>query len=949
MGWASTLEVAASTHGLAATVAAAYAVVSILLVVAAVVDQTPYTATTTGAAIGWALPVARAGGALVHLNGTLLLLSGCRVALSVATPVAVALPVDRVLPGGHMAVAAAAATAAAVHVAGHAVNLATGGCAPPGRTGTMVLVSGGVLVAIVISLWFVTLKWVRMHRREVFAVGHGVLSLAAVVLLSIHGMHRGVPSSIKWLAPSLAVYALDLIVRQRRTHTAVLSVRTDTDPTSDAADSEPAPPTSSRLYGNVLCLALPRPFQYKAGQSVLLRVPAVSRHQWHPFTIASAPADPVLRLYIKDAGDWTSALLTLWRSTAAATVAADGQNLDGGSITVQLQGPYGAPTQHAAAYDRLVLIGAGIGATPFVSVVQHFAATMKGKGCATTAAATTTTPTAPLPHSPASPAAGAAASGDPVDEGAKLAEGRVWAGEATAAVDPSATVAPVASAAPFPGAVAIDISSTSTVTAESATDGDSRSGGDKATAAVMAMSPSDPRPPVQLPRPPMGAMRRGEHPSASSTSPSLPFPPADGVADGALARTSTAAWAAASARGSCANLGVSLDGFPTNVSLPSSASVASPRTTVGSRTPPAVVRAHIVATSAAVGVATLWAAGGRLALLAAAAISGEVNISEASLALYNSTAWVAADMVVAAVVAAVVLGGLAIEAAAGAAWTPTVTGTGTHPRFTAARVGRWVECFAGPLLLLHPLVAASVTFALGGPATSRVPASATVIHLAVLHPAAAVIAAAHVARVAGRALLGGRRRRRRSRMSLSAGLSSHGGESSDGGGTRRILATRPREDAATVGVAPPLSSLDFVWVVRRPDDDAWLRAELGSVAATPGRVRLHRWVTQPSSRTSALASSPVPPPSLRPAGSAEAGRSGAAVGVFCCGPPAVATAVRAATAAAAAASAAAAVKYGALRPYPGGGVGEEGARAAGRVAPAYGCGVRLTFRQERFA
>lgn len=277
-------------------------------------------------------------------------------------------------------VAAAAAVAAAVHVGGHAVHLAAGGDGPPGGTGAMVLVSGGVLVALLVGLRMVTLRWVRVHRREVFAVGHGVLAAAAVAALAVHGMHRGAPSSVKWLAPAAAVYGLDLLARRWRTHTVVVAVGADaaTDAVADAAadaapTAAPHPPTTSRLYGNVLCLAVPRPFPFVAGQAVLLRVPALSRHQWHPFTIASAPADPMLRLYVKAAGDWTGALLDLWRSTAAAAAAAAGSGGDGGggaggSLIVQLQGPYGAPSQYATAYDRLVLVGAGIGATPFVSV-----------------------------------------------------------------------------------------------------------------------------------------------------------------------------------------------------------------------------------------------------------------------------------------------------------------------------------------------------------------------------------------------------------------------------------------------------------------------------------------------------------------------------------------------------------------------------------------------------
>lgn len=46
-------------------------------------------------------------------------------------------------------------------------------------------------------------------------------------------------------------------------------------------------------------------FKYKPGQWLYLNVPEVSKFQWHPFTISSAPDDPYVSCHIRQVGDWT--------------------------------------------------------------------------------------------------------------------------------------------------------------------------------------------------------------------------------------------------------------------------------------------------------------------------------------------------------------------------------------------------------------------------------------------------------------------------------------------------------------------------------------------------------------------------------------------------------------------------------------------------------------------
>jgi len=129
---------------------------------------------------------------------------------------------------------------------------------------------------------------------------------------------------------------------------------------------------------------------------VFLQVPEVSRFQWHPYTITSAPEDPYVSLHIRQVGDWTGQLgervgagpKVVASLTAAALKATDRDEkpplgsrgdfveLDPGSNTrplpaVRIDGPYGAPAEDVFNSDIAILIGGGIGVTPFASILKH--------------------------------------------------------------------------------------------------------------------------------------------------------------------------------------------------------------------------------------------------------------------------------------------------------------------------------------------------------------------------------------------------------------------------------------------------------------------------------------------------------------------------------------------------------------------------------------------------
>jgi len=135
-------------------------------------------------------------------------------------------------------------------------------------------------------------------------------------------------------------------------------------------------------------------FKYTAGQWLFIQVPDISRFQWHPFTITSAPEDPYVSVHIRQVGDFTHALGE--RVGAGPTVVAamtkaamSGSEKDDGAYgtrgdfveldtvhgaslpLVRIDGPYGAPAEDVFKSEVAVLIGAGIGVTPFASILKH--------------------------------------------------------------------------------------------------------------------------------------------------------------------------------------------------------------------------------------------------------------------------------------------------------------------------------------------------------------------------------------------------------------------------------------------------------------------------------------------------------------------------------------------------------------------------------------------------
>ncbi|KAF7142724.1 hypothetical protein RHSIM_Rhsim05G0002800 [Rhododendron simsii] len=133
------------------------------------------------------------------------------------------------------------------------------------------------------------------------------------------------------------------------------------------------------LPGDVfeLVISKPKGFKYKSGQYVFLQCPTISPFEWHPFSITSAPGDNYLSVHIRAVGDWTQELRRVFTEDAGSACAIGRAkfgrlgNVDQrGLPKLLVDGPYGAPAQDYKNYDVLLLVGLGIGATPFISILK---------------------------------------------------------------------------------------------------------------------------------------------------------------------------------------------------------------------------------------------------------------------------------------------------------------------------------------------------------------------------------------------------------------------------------------------------------------------------------------------------------------------------------------------------------------------------------------------------
>ncbi|EQC31259.1 hypothetical protein SDRG_10864 [Saprolegnia diclina VS20] len=102
---------------------------------------------------------------------------------------------------------------------------------------------------------------------------------------------------------------------------------------------------------------------YQAGDVVYLKVPAVSKTQWHPFSVASTPLHTpgMMTIYLKNLGRWSSQVFEYVRQCNTAGV----------DPIIYMDGGYPSPALVSSSFEKAVFIGGGIGVTPLMAQIMH--------------------------------------------------------------------------------------------------------------------------------------------------------------------------------------------------------------------------------------------------------------------------------------------------------------------------------------------------------------------------------------------------------------------------------------------------------------------------------------------------------------------------------------------------------------------------------------------------
>ncbi|KAF9974818.1 hypothetical protein BGZ73_001678, partial [Actinomortierella ambigua] len=375
---------------------------------------------------GYSLGLARGAAAVLNIDCGLILFSVCRNLISVlrSTFLNNIVPFDKNI-GFHKVIAWSIVFFSIVHTLAHYANYyhlekaneSEGKTAQQMAFQTGTGFTGHVLVLILFLMISSSVERVRRKGFETFWYAHHLFILFFISLMA-HGAFCFIradeppyckASSYKFVSVSLFFYIVERVLREVRARKPTCIHKIVLHP--------------SKV---VEVQVQKKDFKCKAGQYVFLNCPEISLYEWHPFTITSAPEEDYVSVHIRIVGDWTTAFTKLlgcsfdderqfWieemLNKSTETIAAVGgsssatgfnssaladQNrasmrwqgqrgsggLSGISIILPnpispiwmdflLDGPYGSPSEDAFNYEIAVLVGAGIGVTPFASVLKH--------------------------------------------------------------------------------------------------------------------------------------------------------------------------------------------------------------------------------------------------------------------------------------------------------------------------------------------------------------------------------------------------------------------------------------------------------------------------------------------------------------------------------------------------------------------------------------------------
>eukprot|EP00457_Paulinella_chromatophora_P002090 gb/GEZN01002094.1/.p1 GENE.gb/GEZN01002094.1/~~gb/GEZN01002094.1/.p1 ORF type:complete len:821 (+),score=43.14 gb/GEZN01002094.1/:95-2557(+) len=285
------------------------------------------------------------------------------------------IPLDHALQF-HKLIAAIVMACSLAHVFGHFVNFAVAPFQTITLFGTWPWISGGAICVAMLFMYSSIWSEVKNTQFELFWYNHHWFLLFYGALLS-HGLMGYQSNFWKWFIVPALMYMCERYMRSYRARQPIILL-------------------SCTAMDGVISIELAKvgPLaDYKEGQYCFIMSPVVSRTQWHPFTISSAPEQKSVTFHMKccGPGSWTQTLKEYcinlvpeakgqaWISYTRQEPQPDGTlgpkrrgvvfGPEGRQI-ICIDGPHAAPTQHIGEYQTAVIVGAGIGVTPVAATLK---------------------------------------------------------------------------------------------------------------------------------------------------------------------------------------------------------------------------------------------------------------------------------------------------------------------------------------------------------------------------------------------------------------------------------------------------------------------------------------------------------------------------------------------------------------------------------------------------
>ncbi|XP_023656696.1 cytochrome b-245 heavy chain isoform X1 [Paramormyrops kingsleyae] len=155
------------------------------------------------------------------------------------------------------------------------------------------------------------------------------------------------PMTWKWVVGPMFLYVCERLVRFIRSQQKVVITKVVMHPSRTLE-------LQMRMKG----------FKMEVGQYIFLQCPSISQLEWHPFTLTSAPEEDHFSVHIRIVGDWTEGLYK--------ECAGDKKGVQEAwkLPKVAVDGPFGTASEDVFRYEVVMLVGAGIGVTPFASILK---------------------------------------------------------------------------------------------------------------------------------------------------------------------------------------------------------------------------------------------------------------------------------------------------------------------------------------------------------------------------------------------------------------------------------------------------------------------------------------------------------------------------------------------------------------------------------------------------